>query len=281
MFATMRRMNIPPARTAAADFDFDSHVQPLEDGVVELRQYTLHAGRRDALIELFEREFIEPQEALGMRVIGPFRDLDADDRFVWLRGFRDMAGRAASLAAFYGGPVWQAHRNAANATMIDSDNVLLLRPAWPGAGIDMRGRTRAAVGSRAQAAGLLDASVFHLREPASPDLLQFCRDVMSPMLERGGAQSQGWYVTEPAANNFPRLPVREGETVLAGLALFTDAEAFDTFRRSDAWTRAVQPTLAHWLSGPTESLRLAPTSRSALHASASIEGFQTRDTRSR
>jgi NIPSNAP len=237
-----------------------------EDQVVELRQYTLHAGRRDELIALFEREFIEPQEALGLHVIGQFRDLDADDRFVWLRGFRDMASRAASLAAFYGGPAWQAHRDAANATMIDSDNVLLLRAAWPGAGIDMRGRTRAAVASHAQPAGLLDASVFHLCEPAPPELLQFCRDVMSPLLARAGAQSQGWYATEPAPNNFPRLPVREGETVLAGFALFDDAAAFETFTRSGAWQRDVQPTLVRWLVRPAESLRLTPTTHSALHA---------------
>ena len=101
--------------------------------IVELRQYTLKPGQRDTLIELFEREFIETQEAEGMDVIGIFRDLDDPDRFVWLRGFPDMKARAKSLAAFYGGPVWKRHRETANATMIDSDNVLLLRPAWSGA----------------------------------------------------------------------------------------------------------------------------------------------------
>src|SRR4029453_1418402 len=40
--------------------------------IVELRQYTLHEGRRDVLIDLFEREFIEPQEGQGMKVIGTF-----------------------------------------------------------------------------------------------------------------------------------------------------------------------------------------------------------------
>src|SRR5687767_14085568 len=58
--------------------------------VVELRQYTLHPGQRDVLIELFEREFVETQEAEGMRIVGQFRDLDNPDRFVWLRGFPDM-----------------------------------------------------------------------------------------------------------------------------------------------------------------------------------------------
>src|SRR5678815_968930 len=115
--------------------------------VLELRQYTLHPGQRDALIDLFDREFIEPQEAAGMSVIGQFRDRDAADRFVWLRGFPDLASRAARLQTFYGGPVWQAHRDAANATMIDSDDVLLLRPVDPGAGFVLpRARPVAAAG---------------------------------------------------------------------------------------------------------------------------------------
>ena len=55
--------------------------------VVELRQYTLKSGQRDTLIALFEREFVESQEAVGIELIGTFRDLDDPDRFVWLRGF--------------------------------------------------------------------------------------------------------------------------------------------------------------------------------------------------
>jgi hypothetical protein len=96
--------------------------------IYELRQYTLHPGRRDTLIELFEREFVESQEAVGMRLVGTFRDLDDPDRFVWVRGFPDMELRRQALTDFYYGPVWKAHAAAANATMIDSDNVLLLRP---------------------------------------------------------------------------------------------------------------------------------------------------------
>ena len=54
------------------------------------------------LIELFDREFVESQEALGMKVIGQFRDLDSSNRFVWLRGIRDMPSRAQALKDFYG-----------------------------------------------------------------------------------------------------------------------------------------------------------------------------------
>ncbi|MEV6877737.1 NIPSNAP family protein [Amycolatopsis sp. NPDC051128] len=98
------------------------------EAVVELRRYTLRPGRRDELIELFEREFVEPQEAAGAHLFGLFRERASPGRFVWLRGFRSMESRKAALEEFYFGPVWRAHRDAANATMLDSDDVHLLRP---------------------------------------------------------------------------------------------------------------------------------------------------------
>ena len=96
--------------------------------VVELRQYLLKPGRTDDLIDVFDRELVETQEACGMQVIGQFRDLDRPDWFVWLRGFADMESRRRALTDFYDGPVWAAHGPAAVDTMIDSDDVLLLEP---------------------------------------------------------------------------------------------------------------------------------------------------------
>src|SRR6187551_3647920 len=93
----------------------------------ELRQYTLHPGRRDELVEVFDRWFIEGQEDLGTVVQGQFSDLDRPDRFVWLRSFPDLEARRVALEGFYSGPVWAAHRDAANATMAEWDDVLLLQ----------------------------------------------------------------------------------------------------------------------------------------------------------
>ena len=76
--------------------------------VVELRQYTLQPGQRDVLIDLFDREFVESQEAAGMAIVGQFRDLDDPDRFVWLRGF-PTCRPGPRAGRFYGGPAWQAH----------------------------------------------------------------------------------------------------------------------------------------------------------------------------
>lgn len=238
----------------------------LDCQVVELRRYTLHAGRRDTLIELFEQALVEPQEALAMAVMGQFRDLDAPDHFVWLRGFADRNSRTRGLAAFYGGPAWRQHGGAANATMVDSDDVLLLRPAWPGSGISMQGRSRPQSMGQTAAAGLLQVSVLPLRETAGAALLSLCRDTLSPCLQKGGAQVLGWYVTDEAPNDFPRLPVREGEPVLVGFAMFPDLPSLDAFERSGAWARDAQAALAPWLDRPARHHRLAPTARSAIQA---------------
>lgn len=233
--------------------------------VVELRQYTLHPNQRDVLIELFDREFVETQEAVGMRVVGQFRDLDNPDRFVWLRGFSDMAARQRALAAFYGGPVWAAHRDAANRTMVDSNNVLLLQPAWPGAGIAWPEGLRAAPGAQDIPAGRVEVTVFYLKQPATAQLLTLCREGAARRPADSGTTVLGWYITEPSSNTFPRLPVREGENVLVGFALVPDAGA-PALRDGGLWARDLTPMLLQCLAKPTESLRLVPTARSAIHA---------------
>src|SRR5947209_17467562 len=141
--------------------------------IVELRQYTLHPGKLDVMIDLFDREFIEPEEAIRIKVIGQFRDVDDPDRFVWLRGFRDMASRAKALQDFYGGPVWKAHREAANATMVDSDNVLLLRPALPTSGFSLESKERSRTGSNEVRKELVVATIYYFDAAVSAGFVEF------------------------------------------------------------------------------------------------------------
>lgn len=237
--------------------------------VVELRQYTLHPGQRDTLMALFDREFVETQEAVGITVMAQFRDLDRPDHFVWLRGFAGMEQRAAALAAFYGGPVWAAHRDAANATMVDSDDVLLLRPAQPGSGLALAGRSKAVVGAAPAAPGLVMAQVCTLRPGLSGGeaSAHFERHV-APVLARAGATIVGSYTTEPGPNTFPRLPVREGENVFVWFARFANARAhghwLEQLAADAEWTERVEPAWRRHLHGAVQTLRLAPTSRSRI-----------------
>jgi len=163
--------------------------------VVELRRYTLRPGARETLVELFDREFVESQEALGMRILGTFRDLDDPDQFVWIRGFDDLASRAPALQAFYTGPVWKAHSAAANATMVDVDNVLMLRPADDGAALDLDTSRRPPVGA-----------------PERDGLLVVTVSGEEPGVEGSGVIAR--LVTERGPNDFPALPVREADVVV-------------------------------------------------------------------
>ncbi len=232
--------------------------------VVELRQYTLHPGQRDSLITLFDREFVETQEATGMQVIAQFRDIDRPDVFTWLRGFSDMPSRAVSLEAFYGGSVWAAHRDAANATMVSSDNVRLLRPVRPGSGFELRDRP--GPGTTAIAPGLVVVTIYTLTEPAAQGFTDAFERLILPELVARGAPAFAMLETEASANTFPRLPVREGEHAFVWFARFADGPAYDRWKASledsQRWREVARPVLDRYLQSPAEIWRLTPTARS-------------------
>lgn len=199
--------------------------------IVELRQYTMVPGRRDELIELFEREFVDPQEAVGAHVIGTYVDLDDPDRFVWMRGFTSLDERVRALRAFYGSQLWAEHAGAANATMIDSDDVLLLQPA-DGRGIPETPARHGEAASRtfgvtvhALDVGADDSATVAAAPPSALSVLR----------------------THFGPNDFPGLPVRENEQVVVVL---TDGEPISGELPD---SRVIQ------------TLRLAPTASSALH----------------
>lgn len=228
-------------------------------GVVELRQYTLHPGRRDELIALFEQQFIESQEACGMQLLGQFRDLDDPDRFVWLRGFADLPARVDALGRFYQGPIWRQHRNAANATMIDSDNVLLLRTQDDAALAELLDSAPPPHDSDTPDQARVVIGLHYFDAPISQDWLDHFEQVQRPWLEDLRAQVIATFSSEYAPNDFPALPVREGEHVFVCILKFaSEADHERCDRQLQAtWRIGAQPR-RH------ELLRLAPTARSRL-----------------
>lgn len=178
--------------------------------IVELRRYALHPGARDTLIEIFAREFVAGQRALGIEILGWFRDLDDPDCFFWVRAFAERERRGAALAAFYGGPVWKAHRDAANATMIDSSNVLQLRPVKAGA-IDRD--------------GTIVATICYLRAPADDALIATFERAIVPQIRAEGGELLATFVTDPSENPFPPLPIREGVSAFVWFARHASPEA--------------------------------------------------------
>jgi hypothetical protein len=237
--------------------------------VVELRQYDLVPGTRDTLIGIFDRHLIEGQEAEEMVIIGQFRDLDNPDSFVWLRGFADMTARRTGLESFYGGAVWASHRSAANATMIDASDVRLLRYARPTWSLVTPAHDRPRPGSGVgPPSTLYQLDICSLRAPVDAAWRRgFEREVL-PLLVECGATPCAVLETEPAENDYPRLPVRSGENVFAWLSRHANADAAlragERLARSTRWSELVLPRLLSASAAPMQQMRLCPTSRSLL-----------------
>jgi len=244
-------------------------LEPRCCAVLELRQYTLKPGRRDALIDIFDRHFIESQEALGMSVVGQFRDRRHADRFVWLRGFSDMESRRNALAAFYDGPIWGAHKAKANDTMLDSDDVLLLKPARPDLAFRMNVAAEGITPPGAAPVTVL-AGIYQMTQPVDAKLVSDFEHQVAPILQSNGVRIEGVFVTESAPNTYPRLPVREGVHVLVWFGVSSGRVI------STGWLD--QLAITSTLDNQQASLlELEPTSRSVLGPGATASRASKHD----
>ncbi|MDL2410385.1 NIPSNAP family protein [Rhizobium calliandrae] len=238
----------------------------MQHTVFELRRYRLRPASRELLLSIFEREFVETQEELGIGLPAFYRDLDDPNAFVWVRSFPNMQARADALAAFYSGPVWKAHGAEANATMVNSDNVLLLRPTRPWPVFAANSPTRPPVGASSAPAGLTTITTCSLAPGSAEKFADLFEREARELIEAAGARIDGMFITEPSANTFQRLPVREGETVFVWFSTFANLPAYDGYLArladSEAWRCKVFPTLDQEVWRAMETVRLTPTARS-------------------
>jgi hypothetical protein len=220
--------------------------------LIEFRQYIIAPGQRARMIELFDAHFAEAQDALGLPILGHFRAADDADRLVWLRGFPDLPSRPDRLGAFYGGPVWAEFGREAIALVAGYNNVQVLREATPGSGIAADPHRRPPPGAAA-GAGAVVATTYRLVNPANAAVIAQMQALLHSL--PAGALL-GSYVTEPAPNNFPALPIREGEHLYTWFARCAATET-DRIALDETGFR-------HLFAAPPERLVLLPAARSIL-----------------
>lgn len=229
--------------------------------VIELRRYRLVDGAAQRFSRAFETWFPEAFQQLGALVLGHFYERGEVERFTWLRGYPDMAARAAVNTAFYDGPVWQEHKAVLNQDILDSDNVLLLRPLHPGSAIP----AIASVDPVAEPGGAGGIAVLQIFPVIDGELIACAQSA-----ERWFASYQGRGVTEAGilatldeANNFPRHPIRTDGTYLVWMGVLRDQQALDALQPAfDAGAAAMLDS--GLLTGPAELLVLDPGQRSRL-----------------
>jgi hypothetical protein len=151
--------------------------------------------------------------------------------------------------------------------MIDSDNVLLLRPTSPNAGFQLENVSRAPVGSTMKREGILAATIYHLGKTKGVDFATLFERELQPHLTKAGISVLASFVTETHPNTFPRLPVREDANVFVWFSRFPDRESYErsaaavteSMRQSEVTTKLSALTREH-----PEGLLLSPTTRSLL-----------------
>src|SRR5438876_1144612 len=78
----------------------------------------------------------------------------------------------------------------------------------------------------------------------------FIENTMIPLLRSAGATLLGYFVTEPAENTYPDLPVREEENVFVWLASFADEAAYSSYyaalAQNQEWITSIVPALHMW-----------------------------------
>jgi hypothetical protein len=229
--------------------------------VIELRRYTIKDGQRERFARYFESYFPEAIQQSGAIVAGAFFEREKHAVFTWIRAFHDMDDRAKANAALYYGAVWKEHRTLMNGLMIDSDNVLLLRPVSPERGITIFPAVdpvREDEGAR----GVAVAHIFPL-QPNSEAFVQKAEPVFASY-RAAGAREAGVLVTLDAPNNFPQLPVRTDGQYLVWLGICKDDEALQGRLRPLA-DRAVQSLAASGLvRDAPELVVLDPAPRSRM-----------------
>ncbi|MES2318942.1 MAG: NIPSNAP family protein [Pseudomonadota bacterium] len=229
--------------------------------VIELRRYSLVEGSAERFSRSFETWFPEAFQQLGALVLGHFFERGPVERFTWLRGYPDMAARAAVNTAFYDGPVWREHRAALNQWILDSDNVLLLRPLHPGSGIPGI-RAVDPVAEPDGAGGIAVLQIFPVKEGAL-DECALAADPWFASYQGSGVVEVGILATLDAANNFPRHPIRSDGTFLVWMGVLRDQGALEGLHGAFA-AGAAAIAQSGLLAGPAELLVLDPGQRSRL-----------------
>ena len=230
--------------------------------VIEFRRYTVKEGEREHFGQYFESYFPEAFEQLGAIAFGQFFERRNPIGFTWIRGFKNMDARAVVNSSFYYGPVWREHSVTMNSIMVDSDNVLLLRPLTTEKGITVLPAVDP-VKEVNGAQGVVVAQIFAIQKD-SVDTFAEKAEVTFAKYREAGAREAGVLVTLDAANNFPQLPVRTDGPYLVWLGILKDNQVLDSqfLPLADSSSKTLSET--GLLRGTPELVILDPTHRSRL-----------------
>jgi hypothetical protein len=236
-----------------------------EPSLFELRNYATAPGRRRALIDMFEQRFLDAYEAGGARVMGTFEVVGDEDRWVWMRAFRDAPSRGEALANFYSSPQWMELKRPANATIMAVSYAMLLRQWSGGAFADPK--KRLAPGAKEKRPAVIAVDIFLTKAKAEEEFARAFDAEAMPHLAALKAAPFASFVTDRRENFYPRQRVRKASAFVT-MTRFENMKAHDAFRArladSAEWRRGGALCIEQGSAKPAERLVLRPTARSSV-----------------
>jgi hypothetical protein len=236
-----------------------AHLQNFQ--VFEFRRYVIKQGERKNFARYFDAYFPEALEQSGAIAAGQFLER-GNHHFTWIRGFHAVEDRAIANAKLYYGPLWKEHAAQMNSLMIDSDNVLLLRPLHPEHGLGILPAVDP-VKEKEGAKGVVVAQIFAIK-PGNEKAFSSLAETAFARYRIAGVREAGVLVTLDVPNNFPQLPIRTDGPYLVWLGIIKDDRTLE--KRFRPLAKSVLHTLtgSDLLRSAPEFVVMDPTSRSRM-----------------
>ncbi|MFH7010676.1 hypothetical protein ACHRV5_02325 [Flavobacterium sp. FlaQc-52] len=185
--------------------------------VLELRNYLLKPNKLNDFEEYFNNHFVTPMAELDGFTLGQFKINNVNDRFVWLRGFTDMKTRVNFLNDFYiNSPTWKNFGQGANAMMLNSDHVHLLKPLEKSTTLDFLDINEGIV--------LID---FYICNSTLNKVIDLFKTTYIPFLKSLNISDLSLWVSEMQENDFPRLPVFQDKNLLVTITKYKDFAEYE------------------------------------------------------
>ena len=193
--------------------------------VLEFRRYTIKEGEREHFAQYFDAYFPEALQQLGTIVAGDFFERKNSSGFTWIRGFHTLEDRAVVNAQFYAGSVWKEHKKTMNDLIVDSDNVILLRPLSHERGIPILPAVDPIVEANG-VQGIVVAQIFAVKADSVEAFAKAAEPTFASY-RAAGVREAGVLVTLDVPNNYPQLPIRTDGPFLVWLGVLKDKQMLE------------------------------------------------------
>lgn len=201
---------------------------------IELRNYTLLEGMRDKFSAYMDRMIIPKQGELGGYLMNAFSLNNANDHYVWIRGFENMQTRSKFMKDFYYSDYWKQTAAECNSMLVDAYDVHLLKPlVIVGQAIDSTEGIK--LGALKKPEGVTVATYYVTRNKRN-DLIRLMASDYLDVLRKSGADVLTLLISETQENDYTRQHVYQDHNLLVILTHYRDQRAYESSRKLIAQT---------------------------------------------